>query len=462
MLADPLLGHHKKPFVKLKSKDRWRQALQRVTVMDGLGTDELREVTVDELKSRFFSLGMQVGIALQMFVISVLIMLTAYDDESGSGGVIHELSSVYYSLFRALFLICFFFSCYGVNLFMWKRFDIDYLSILKVGHEHNYHFVIRASFTRMSVVFSCFVLYVLALRSPNAWFLPGKHSLPASAIVGTFLLSLWPTNLMPEWKDRAQRFALLGSLGRLLLSPLFAAPFASTFIADVLTSMPKIFTDMLLTGCMYASGLAFKVHYDVKAHALVGAEGTTCTNADPTFAWAAFALSIFPFWIRLMQCLRAYATDRETRHLFNSLKYCTSISVVVLSTLAGHNHALKPYWAVLACASTLFAYVWDLKMDWGHPALVAPEHPGEPARRYPAWSYNVAACTNAVARLGWAVYISPDQKVVQQHMILLLGCVELMRRAQWAAFRLEWEQHKMDKKAAEEEAAKGATAAHGP
>ena len=36
-------------------------------------------------------------------------------------------------------------------------------------------------------------------------------------------------------------------------------------------------------------------------------------------------------------------------------------------------------------------------------------------------------------------------------MILLLGCVELMRRAQWAAFRLEWEQHKMDKKAAKEE-----------
>lgn len=450
MLAEPLLNH-KTPLVKLKSKDMWRMALQRVTVMDGLGTDELREVTMDELKSRFFVLGIQVGIALQMFVVSVLIMLTAYDDDSGSGAI-HELSAVYYCLFRALFLICFFFSCYGVNLFFWKRMEIDYLTILNVGHEHNYHFVIRAAFTRMSVVFTCFVLYVLALRSPNSWFLPNKHVTPAVAIAGTCLLTLWPANLMPEWNDMAQRFSLLTSLSRLLLSPLFAAPFTSTFIADVLTSMPKIFTDMLLTGCMYASGVALTLHYDSSEHALVGADASVCTNADSSFYTASFSLSIFPFWIRLMQCLRAYTTDKEARHLLNALKYCTSISVVVLSFLSGRTPALKPCWYLMSVASTLFAYIWDLKMDWGHPALVPPEA-GAPPRRYPAWSYNVAACTNGLARLGWAVYISPDQRVVQQHMILLLGCVELMRRAQWAAFRLEWEQHKMDKKAVKEAAA---------
>jgi len=39
----------------------------------------------------------------------------------------------------------------------------------------------------------------------------------------------------------------------------------------------------------------------------------------------------------------------------------------------------------------------------------------------------VAAVTNSLARLGWAVYISPGQRVVEQHIILLLGCVELLR-----------------------------------
>eukprot|EP00966_Prymnesium_polylepis_P049466 1145056-Prymnesium_polylepis.1 len=92
MLAEPLLASGKKPLAKMRSRDRWRQVLQRVTVMDALGTDELREVTIDELKSRFFTLGIQVGVAVQMFVMSVMIMLSAYDDASGSGAV-QELSA---------------------------------------------------------------------------------------------------------------------------------------------------------------------------------------------------------------------------------------------------------------------------------------------------------------------------------------------------------------------------------
>jgi hypothetical protein len=51
--------------------------------------------------------------------------------------------------------------------------------------------------------------------------------------------------------------------------------------------------------------------------------------------------------------------------------------------------------------------------------------------------------------MSWAIYISPGQKVVQQHVILVLGCVELLRRAQWALLRLEWEQHCQDLKAME-------------
>jgi len=56
------------------------------------------------------------------------------------------------------------------------------------------------------------------------------------------------------------------------------------------------------------------------------------------------------------------------------------------------------------------------------------------------------------------VYISPGQKVVQQHVILLLGCVELLRRAQWAAFRIEWQHFNILKKKHEEAAAEQARA----
>jgi hypothetical protein len=37
---------------------------------------------------------------------------------------VQELSGVYYTLFRGLFLACFFFSCYGVDLYVWKRYGV--------------------------------------------------------------------------------------------------------------------------------------------------------------------------------------------------------------------------------------------------------------------------------------------------------------------------------------------------
>ena len=61
-------------------------------------------------------------------------------------------------------------------------------------------------------------------------------------------------------------------------------------------------------------------------------------------------------------------------------------------------------------------------------------------RVFPDWVYYGAIATNTLCRLGWAILISKDDKVVAQHLTLVLGAVELYRRAQWALLRVEWEQ----------------------
>ena len=45
--------------------------------------------------------------------------------------------------------------------------------------------------------------------------------------------------------------------------------FARTFVADVLTSMPKIFNDLLFTACMLATGNAFEVRPRVRVRLVV-------------------------------------------------------------------------------------------------------------------------------------------------------------------------------------------------
>ena len=267
----------------------------RTTVLDGMGSEKERLVTVDELKNRFFILGLQTGFALQMFVMAVVMMATTYQ----MAGATEELSSVYYTLFRGLFLACFFFSCYGVDLFVWKRYRIDYRAILGVTHSHNYHSVMRGSFNVMTLVFSCFALYVLTLTMHLT---PNKHVWPLAAVAGTLIALLWPWDWMPEWHDSAQRLKLLGAICRVLASPLSEVSphpspspspspcpnlsrspgpgpsrspgpgevsFARTFVADVLTSMPKIFNDLLFTACMLATGNAFEVRPRVRVRLVV-------------------------------------------------------------------------------------------------------------------------------------------------------------------------------------------------
>lgn len=194
-------------------------------LFDALGGEEVREVTIDELKGRFFVIGLQTGFTLNLFLMSILLMSTTYNDRTGA---IHELSNVYYPLFRCLFLFCFFFCCHGVDLFVWKRYGIDYRAILGVSHSHNYHSVIRVAFGMMCLVFTCFALYVLTL---NNRLTPNKHVWPAVALVGSALIFLWPSDLMPEWSDRAQRYKLLQRLGKVMVSPLSRVTFAHSTLS---------------------------------------------------------------------------------------------------------------------------------------------------------------------------------------------------------------------------------------
>ena len=116
--------------------------ISTVTIYDSLGTDSVQKINVDQLKWRFFELGVRVGIALQMLFMCVLLMIPEKND------AIDELSGLYYPLFRGVFLLSFFGVLFALNLFAWKRTGIDYGSIFGVSpHRTNYHAVVRAAST---------------------------------------------------------------------------------------------------------------------------------------------------------------------------------------------------------------------------------------------------------------------------------------------------------------------------
>ena len=104
-----------------------------------------------------------------------------------------------------------------------------------------------------------------------------------------------------------------------------------------------------------------QVHWDVRAQALAGGD-ERCTDGSEAYRLAHFVMQVLPFWVRLMQCCRAFFDSRERRHLANALKYCTSIVVILLSL---SNMVKVPVFAVLQLARCAFlGRAWRLRAAW--------------------------------------------------------------------------------------------------
>ena len=412
--------------------------------------------SADTLKWRFFSLGMRTGINLQMFVMCLLVTLSHNE-------AIDELSQLYYPLFRGCFLLSFFGILFGLLLFTWKRTGIDYAAILGVRADRtNYHAVMRFFSSLMFVNFFSFVTFWLTITVQMSH-LPYEQIWPLAAFFSTLAMLANPFNWIHEWHDAAQRGALARTAGQALLAPFSSPSFGRIFVADVFCSMPKCFIDVLYSTCIFASGEAFDMgdwHEETKAF---DRELVVCTNANPAYRATFILLSVLPFYLRLMQCVRQFydavrAGSEEWRQpLFNASKYSLSLLVVSLSVAGGRSD----YWLIASICSTLFVFSWDVLVDWGigpQPVrrlvrrLFTPSQPfngGEfagasywlrPVRNFePKW-YVAAIVVDLIGRLSWAMYISTDSTIVQQHFTLLLGTVELLRRATWALLRVEWAQ----------------------
>lgn len=86
-------------------------------------------------------------------------------------------------------------------------------------------------------------------------------------------------------------------------------------------------------------------------------------------------VNCLPAWFRFAQCLRRYRDSKEAfPHLVNAGKYSTTFLVVIFGTLKNYYASSyestfdNPYttlWLLSSVLSSSYAYIWDIKMDWG-------------------------------------------------------------------------------------------------
>jgi len=170
-----------------------------------------------------------------------------------------------------------------------------------------------------------------------------------------------------------------------------------------------------------------------------------------------------PLWFRLLQCLRRYY-DTATRWPFipNAIKYGLSMSVVlfgIFNPQYGHSiisrHMVTPYqfvWILSYGATTMYTWIWDVKMDWDLVTLANKKHPLLRQRlmfRRHVWVYYLAIIVDLILRFLWTVTLLPAAPTgpvayYQYRFKYFLPAVELFRRSMWAWFRLESEQVRRD------------------
>ena len=256
---------------------------------------------------------------------------------------------------------------------------------------------------------------------------------------------------------------------QVVIAPLGRLTFCETYFADIMTSFNKVASEGVNAACYLVSGDYF-IDHQPGAPPPKSTLSPSCGPSSVSQRYIAPCVIVLPLWFRLLQCLRAYYnTDSRWPHIPNAIKYGFGMAVVIFGifnpfylTETISPNVLIPYravWLSLFFATTLYTWIWDVKMDW---ALLSLQSKGEAQRHPPLLRdrlifkrhlglYYVAILVDLVCRYLWTTTLLPPSThhhgfvwKIQSRWSLWLTGIELARRSMWSWFRLEVQQIRMD------------------
>ena len=158
---------------------------------------------------------------------------------------------------------------------------------------------------------------------------------------------------LPIFNHRGRLYALK-LIFRSLLSPITGVNFTIIWMTDQWISLATPLRDTAYTVCYYTR-LDF------------GNLADNPCRKNTTFEVVLLVI-VIAFSYRILQCARlGYSQGHywTSPHMINTLKYAVSLSSAIVSNLYSQGYTqLLWLWIALSITSTLYSYLWDLKMDW--------------------------------------------------------------------------------------------------
>ncbi|XP_034204028.1 SPX and EXS domain-containing protein 1-like isoform X4 [Prunus dulcis] len=293
---------------------------------------------------------------------------------------------------------------WGVNLWVFSQSNVGYAKIFDLDQNHLTHKEIWKV--------SLYIAVAMVLISP----------------FDIFYLS--------------SRYLLLRTLWRIAL-PLQAISFPDFFLADILTSMAKVFSDLERSVCRM-------VHRQVATIAWLEADSVCGSHSI-----AIPLVLVFPYLCRLFQCLRQFKDTKEKTTLFNALKYSTAVPVIFLSALKYHvfpdrwTNFYSPLWLLSSVVNSLYSFYWDIARDWdlsGFSRIFKFSRSSMLSNMFYGrkWVYFWVIGSNLVLRCTWTYKLSSHLRH-NYLTVFTITALEILRRFQWIFFRVENEWNKISR-----------------
>jgi len=386
------------------------------------------EKPVNPTTSTFFT-GVCTGWSTAIVILIYYFIYTGeYDDFSRFNAV--------YNMYSALGLMLFWAFIFGVDVFIWTKFDVHYSFIFELGS--------KSKFTYHKIFQAVTLLWVLWITSIGIYMWVSVDTFPFPFIPAEWnpllLLGVYMCILFYP-KDTFQlsnRKWFLNTIFRVITAPLKSVKFKDFFMGDQLSSLVLMMVQFSSIICFYS----VDVWRDV--------DESICSSKA---RYINPFISALPGYWRFIQCLRRYYDSKDFVHLRNALKYFLSILTVFCSAMDsfysddGWESPWRIIWLVIAMSNSCYSYWWDIFMDWS--IIVRPKsHPYNPfkwtlrkKKMYsPHFVYYIAVISNLGFRLTWTLTKSLPQltKILPSYkLVVIIGIIEIMRRGQWNLYRLE-------------------------
>jgi len=344
---------------------------------------------------------------------------------------------------------------WAVSVYVWNRYRINYIYLFEFDPRIVLSpLTIIENVTDQTLVYLILMLLYYKAGSDDIPNIIPSGCYPLILVLFTFKSLLFPIRIRgPLWRG----------IGAVISTPLISPTFFHTYIADVFTSMVKVFQDILWTVCFILSGDFLVL------------ESTKNNLENPYQDWHTTRwykniiiplICLIPLWIRFCQCLRRYYdTGNRMPHLANATKYAMSQTVTLFGAfhplyLLYHSDALvetsseyiqvqnagssifQLFWTGLFVSSSLYSFYWDVYFDWGlgrlqfrglGPRLMFPNQ----------LSYYGVMAIDLFLRFMWMTTLIPPQSgavfALPNYLTALTMALELFRRTIWGFFRLEHE-----------------------